>query len=132
MFDLLVADVRGYAIPIQVKAINGPSWQFSADKFLRIKIVDGEQRIMGKVPLPNPELLCIFVLLKGFGKDEFYIFPIRELQDHFARRYKGRRRPKNPLSLHCAIWPKELSQFRDKWDLLKDNLERVTRKVSTA
>jgi hypothetical protein len=31
MFDLLAADPRGYAIPIQVKAINGGSWQFSAD-----------------------------------------------------------------------------------------------------
>jgi hypothetical protein len=25
MFDLLAADIRGYAIPIQVKAIKGPS-----------------------------------------------------------------------------------------------------------
>lgn len=28
MFDVLAADIRGYAIPIQVKSINGPSGSF--------------------------------------------------------------------------------------------------------
>jgi hypothetical protein len=40
LFDLLAADRRGFTIPIQVKTINGPSWQYRADSFLEIEIVD--------------------------------------------------------------------------------------------
>ena len=38
LFDLLAADERGFTIPIQVKAINGISWQYHADDFLKIEI----------------------------------------------------------------------------------------------
>jgi hypothetical protein len=48
MFDLMAADLRGYALPIQVKAINGGSWQFTAETFLMVEIVDGEQKIRGR------------------------------------------------------------------------------------
>ena len=123
MFDLLVADVQGHAVPIQVKAIRGPSWQFNADKFLEIEIVDGEQLIRGRKTLLNADLLCIFVWVKDFGKDEFYIFLFRDLQDYFAENYKGGRRPKNPLALHCAVWPKDLERFRDNWGLVRKILE---------
>jgi hypothetical protein len=122
MFDLLAADLRGRAVPIQVKAINGPSWQFSADTFLTVEIVDNEQMIRGKTLLPNPDLLCIFVLIKEAGKDEFYIFQLRDLQDHFVGSYKGGRRPKNPQSMHCAVWPKDLERFRNNWELVKTSL----------
>ena len=121
MFDLLAADPSGRAILIQVKAINGPSWQFSANKFLRIELVDNEQIVKGALSLSNPELLCIFVLIKGAGKDEFYIFHLRDLQKHFIRSYKGGRRPKNPKSMHCAIWPKDLEPFRDNWSLVESS-----------
>ena len=46
-FDLLVADKKGRAMPIQVKAINGPSWQFNAKSFLDIETVNGVQRVKG-------------------------------------------------------------------------------------
>ncbi len=122
MFDLLAADFRGCAVPIQVKAINGPSWEFSVDTFLIVDIVDNEQMIRGKILLPNPDLLCIFVLIKEAGKDEFYIFQLRDLQDHFSRNYKGGHRPKNPQSMHCAVWPKDLKRFQNNWELVKSNL----------
>jgi hypothetical protein len=47
LFDLLAADLRGYSIPVQVKAINGPSWQFKADTYLEIEIVDDVRRPPG-------------------------------------------------------------------------------------
>ncbi len=121
MYDLLVADVRGYAIPVQVKAINKGSWQFSADKFLRItRADDGFQNKEGRTVLINPDLICIFVVLKGRGADEFYIFPLREIQDHCDNVYKPRGPgSKNPDSLHCAISPSDLSGFKDNWDLVK-------------
>lgn len=40
MFDLLAANATGKAVPIQVKAINGPSWQFRIDSFLTVEFED--------------------------------------------------------------------------------------------
>ena len=120
MFDLLAADIRGYSIPIQVKAINGPSWQFRADTFLEIVIIDGIQVVKRKKKLLNPNLLCIFVLLKEDEKDVFYIFKLKDLQKHFSKTYKGGRRPKNPESMHCAVWPGDLEPFRENWSLMAD------------
>ena len=120
MFDLLAADIRGYSIPIQVKAINGPSWQFRADAFLEIEISDGAQVVKRRRKLLNPNLLCIFVLLREDEKDVFYIFKLKDLQKHFYKTYKGGRRPKNPESMHCAVWPRDLEPFRENWSLVAD------------
>ena len=125
MFDLLAADIRGYAIPIQVKAINGGWWQFSADEFLDIEIVGDRQTIKDTKVLLNPELLCVFVLLKQDRSDEFYIFRLQDLQDLIVNDYQAMLkrndglRSKNPQSLHCAIGPKHLEKFRDNWALVK-------------
>ena len=35
-FDVLASDLSGHSLPIQVKTINGGSWQFDAKKFLEI------------------------------------------------------------------------------------------------
>src|SRR6516165_3525942 len=124
MFDLLAADVRGYSVPVQVKAINsGGSWQFNADTYLKIEFLENKQIIKGNVPLLNPELLCIFVLVKDDGTDEFYIFYLRDLQQKIAMHYgdylklKGGQRPKRPESKHCALSPTDLKAFRDNWKL---------------
>ena len=116
-FDLLVADETGTAIPVQVKAINGPSWQFNATAFLDIQTDDGVQTVRGRKPTSNPNLVCVLVLLRSPGKDEFYTLRFIDLQDHFATAYKGGRRPKNPMSPHCAVWPKDLQKFKN-WDAL--------------
>lgn len=118
LYDVLAADRTGRAVPIQVKAINGPSWQFSATTFLSVEVIDGEQIVRGKTTLPDPDLLCIFVFVRKPGEDEFFIFRLRYLQEHFARWYKSGRRPNNPNSMHCAIWPKDLEQFRNNWELV--------------
>ena len=118
-FDLLVADRRGLTIPVQVKAINGQSWQLQANNFLDIQMADGEQIVRGPRRLANPELLCVYVLLREDERDEFYVFKLRDLQAHFAKSYKGGRRPRNPESMHCAVWPNELEAFRDNWKLLE-------------
>jgi len=124
MYDLLAADKRGYAIPIQVKAIRGGAWQFDAKDYLKIETSnDGEQKISGKIELLNSELLCIFVLLKGSGSDEFYIFSLRDLQNYCEGVYKPRTaQSKNPKSTHCAVWPRNLEKFLNNWELLKSRL----------
>lgn len=119
MFDLLAANASGKAVPVQVKTIRGGSWQFSIDTFLKIVFQGRRQVVRGKKRLPVPNLLCIFVLLIEQGSDEFYIFPLRELQNHFLRSYKGRERPKNYQSMHCAVSPKDLKRFEGKWKLVE-------------
>lgn len=124
MYDILAANSRGQAIPIQVKAINGGAWQFNADKFLDIEVVNGNQVVRGAKRLTNPRLLCIFVELKGRGKDEFYLFPLNVLQKYTRRVYKPRGKgSKNPNSVHCAIWPKDLSRYKENWQLLQATLK---------
>ena len=119
LFDLLAADIRGYAIPIQVKAINGPSWQFRADSFLEIEIIEDVQHIKGKQKLLNPDLVCIFVLLNDDEQDVFYILQLKDIQEQISKTYKGGRRPKNPNSMHCAVWPKALEPFKGNWKLIE-------------
>ena len=119
LFDLLAADERGLAIPIQVKAINGTSWQYDAEDFLEIEIVDDFQHVRGRKQLLNPDLVCIYVLLRDGGLDEFYIFTLRDLQLITFEIYKSRKRPKNPRSTHCAVLPRHLQPFRDDWELIK-------------
>ncbi len=116
-FDLLVANEAGYAIPVQVKAINGPSWQFTATTFLDIEFNGEVQTVVGQRATLNPDLVCVLVLLVGAGKDEFYTLRFKDLQGHIAGIYKGGRRPKNPKSTHCAVWPKELQVFKN-WNAL--------------
>ena len=118
LFDLMATDDRGHAIPIQVKAINGPSWQFRADSFLEIEIVEGVQHIKGKKKLPNPDLVCIFVLLGADENDVFYVLQLKDIQEQLSITYKSRRRPKNPDLVHCAVWPKDLEPFKDNWALV--------------
>jgi hypothetical protein len=122
LFDLIAADVCGRSIPVQVKAINGPSWQFNVEKFLRVEVVDGLQHVRGKVKLTMPNLICIFVLLRKTGNEEFYILRMSDLQEHFARTYVGGRRPRNPNSMHCAIWPRDLQQYKDQWEAVSKAL----------
>jgi len=110
--DLLASDISGHSLPIQVKAINGPSWQFSATSFLDIEYEGNRQVIKGKKVLLNPRLICVFVFIKKDGNDDFYILPLKNLQEHFYKNYKGGVRPKKSKSTHCAVWPKELTKYQ--------------------
>lgn len=124
-FDLLIANENGRAIPVQVKAINGVSWQFKVDTFLNVEIIDDEQFVKGPKELSNPHLICVFVALgKNEEKDEFFVFTKKDLQEFFLKTYKGGRRPKNPQSLHCAIWPKDLAGYKDNWGLIEQAINQ--------
>ena len=118
LFDVLAADDQGFSLPIQVKAINGPSWQYRADTFLEIEIIDDFQHVRGRKPLSTPDLICIYILLHPDEHDEFYIFRLRDLQEYTLGHYKSRKRPRNPTSKHCDVRPHDLEQFRDNWSLI--------------
>ena len=68
--------------------------------------------------LLNPDLLCVFVLLKEdrhvlAGSSGSYFQQLSGM----LRGNNGLRR-KNPQSLHCAVGPKDLEKFRDNWPLV--------------
>ena len=46
-FDLFVANEAGRAVAVQVKAMNGPSWQFGATEFLVLQHVNSATCIQG-------------------------------------------------------------------------------------
>jgi len=118
-FDLLASTQDGRAFPVQVKAINGPSWQFNAASFLNIKIEDDFQTVLGPREDLDRTIICVLVLLKEPGTDVVYTLLLSELQDLFLMHYKGGKRPKNPQSTHCALWPKHLVGFEGWIKLLQ-------------
>lgn len=128
---LRITNDHGRSIPIQVKAINGPSWQFSIDSFLNIKIVDDVQYLKGKRKLPNPNLVCIFVLLSETEDDQYFILQLKDLQEYFFANFKAGKRPNRPLSMHCAVWPKDLIKFKDNWGLVKKSLNPKTLQIQS-
>lgn len=118
-FDLLASTQGGHAFPVQVKAINGPSWQFNAASFLRIDIEGDVQTVRGPRKDLDRTIVCVLVLLKAAGEDTFYTLTLSDLQALLLEHYKGGRRPKNPQSTHCALWPKHLAGFQGWGALLE-------------
>lgn len=123
-FDLLVANEKGFAIPVQVKAINGGAWQFAITTFLNIEISNGMQNILSRKVSPHPSLVCVLVLLRAAGTDEFFTLTFNNLQDHFACTYKARKPPHKVESMHCAVWPKDLQKYKD-WSVLLSALNET-------
>jgi hypothetical protein len=117
-FDILAVNPKDRQLQIQVKAIRGGSWQFDIRSFLDVHLDGDKQIVKGPILLPHKNLLCVFVVVKEADPDEFYIFSWRHLQKYFQKTYTDRKRPKNPSSFHCAIWPKDLFQFKDNWKIL--------------
>lgn len=124
-YDIIASDLSGRSLPIQVKTINGPSWQFSITSFLDIEFDGNKQIVKGKKKILNPNCICVFVLLKKDENDDFYILTIHDLQDHFVKTYKGGIRPKNPKTTHCAIWPKELIKYQNNWKLITKHFNTI-------
>lgn len=130
-YDLLASDLSGHSLPIQVKAINGISWQFNASSFVHIEFDSDRQIIKGKKDLSNISLICVLVLLKEDENDVFYILTKEDLQDLIFKKYDSkaidgvRVRPRNTKSTHCAIWPADLELFKDNWNLLTSQFDLI-------
>lgn len=127
-FDIIAADQSGHLLPIQVKAIRGQAWQFTATHFLDIELAGDTQFVRGKVALPDPRLICVFVLIapNENTRDRYFVFELGDLQEHFFGAYGSeRRRPRNPASYHCALWPKDVAQYEDNWKLIESRFEAL-------
>jgi len=125
-FDIIAANQKGKMILIQVKAINGGSWQFAIDRFVNIKIVGNKQQIENKIEQPIKNLICVLVIIgKDYGEDEFFILKWSKLQeilinnhDVFLKKHNGER-PKSKESMHCGLNKEDILRYKDKWNYIK-------------
>ena len=108
----------GRMVEVQVKAIRSASWQLNAGHFLEVEIKEGAQFVRGKRAIASAERICVFVVIKEQGQDEFYVFRWEDLQDILLEDYKDGPRPKNPETLHHALYPKRIAHFRNNWMVL--------------
>jgi len=80
----ILAFANGISAPIQVKAINGISWQFDVRSFLDVIPTEKGQKVNGLKDL-NRKIICIFVVVgKNLGEDTFYIFNLDGCKTIFA------------------------------------------------
>ena len=117
-FDVLAINPDGRMVEVQVKAIRSASWQLNAGHFLEVEIKEGAQFVRGKRAIASAERICVFVVIKEQGQDEFYVFRWEDLQDILLEDYKDGPRPKNPETLHHALYPKRIAHFRNNWMVL--------------
>jgi hypothetical protein len=117
----ILAFANGISVPIQVKAINGTSWQFDIRSFLDVTLTENGQKVNGLNTCLNRNIVCIFVAVgEKLGEDVFYIFHLGWLQDYCRNHYgEGRQPPKNINSFHCAIWKRDIEQHMEKWEVIE-------------
>ncbi|HME06306.1 MAG TPA: hypothetical protein VKG25_04615 [Bryobacteraceae bacterium] len=122
-YDIIASGQYGGHVAVQVKAINGPTWQFDIRKFLDAHMADDKNhQVLGsRQPEPFPDLMCVLVVLKGTGKDRFFILEWKELQDVLATGYeayiekKKGVRPRSPESFHTALRISSVASFENQW-----------------
>ena len=116
----ILALANGVSAPIQVKAINGDSWQFDIRSFLDVTMMEKSQKVIGPNQGLDRKIICVFVALGStLSEDVFYVFRLGWLQDYFQSTYQERKPPKNIQSFHCAIWKRDMKPHLGKWTLIR-------------
>ena len=125
-FDILAVNPDGRVLEVQVKAIRSASWQLNAGQFLDIHLQDDVQIVGAAKRIKTARRICMFIELREYGTDIFYLLDLSELQAILKEDYKGGARPKNPSSFHHALYAKRLAPFRDNWKALEDSPHQQT------
>ena len=126
-FDV-IASGRGSYVPVEVKTKRTGDWQLNVEDFAEVTLVGDRQVIGTPKPEPMPGLFYVFVDLKSYGNDDFFIIDWAALRDRIVEHHRawlakhGGRRPKNPKSMHTTISVTELADCRGRWDLIKERL----------
>ena len=118
-FDILAINAEGRILEVQVKAIRRSAWQLNASRFLEIEIVNGVQFVRGIKAIKTARRICVFVELREYGSDAFYLCDLADLQRIVHDDYPGGVRTKNPTSFHHALYPRRLAPYRDNWGVLE-------------
>ena len=128
-YDIIASGQSGGHLAVQVKAINGFNWQFDIRKFAEVQLSnDGKQHVGERHPEPFPDLMCVLVLLKGTGRDRFFVLEWKELQDVLVRGYEayllkhGGARPKAAGSFHTALEIRDIEPFENEWRKILDRI----------
>ena len=129
-YDIIASDEKGRHVSVQVKTTRSGSWQFGDMSIFCDITFDGKRQIVGRAKkCPVRGLVCVFVRLKNYGEDRFYVCPWLKLRDILIRghkkylaRYKGIR-PKKWDSLHGAIGENKLKKFENRWDIIEEHLK---------
>ena len=125
-YDIIASGSEGGHVPVQVKTINRGSWQLNFGNFVNVTMKGNSQVLGANKKIPYKGLVFVFVRLQAYGSDQFFILDWKTLQDLLRKNYSaylakhGGRRPKNPETLHVAIKPEDLAQFKDCWDIIID------------
>jgi hypothetical protein len=134
-YDIIASGQRGGHAAVQVKAINGLTWQFDIRKFLDVHMdADGKRQILGAPQEePFPELVCVLVVLKETGRDRFFVLSWKQFQAILESGYKAYlekhdfQRPKAPASFHAALRVSEVVGFEDEWRTILDRVSPSAR-----
>lgn len=130
-YDIIASGQRGGHLAIQVKAINGSTWQLDIRRFLKIQRKGPRQIPKGLEREPYPGLVCVLVALSKSGNDRFFILTWRELRRIVARGYRrylrkyGGVRPKAPGSFHTALSIESVTGFEGRWKLLLRGVRKM-------
>ncbi len=135
IFDVLVADASGHALPIQVKASRSTKWPSNALDWMDIEVdlQTGVQKYLGRKSLSTPTLVYVCVALAPLNStnlDRFFILTMANLQDCCVRHYKtwmeqhGYIRPRRFDSFDLRYEAKDIEEFEDNWDLISQYLRQ--------
>ncbi len=127
-FDVVTTGASGGYVPVQVKTINGSTWQFKIGQFVAVKL-DGKRQVLGKLARePFPGLICVLVVLKAPSNDQFFVLPWKDLQKTLVRMYRAYLRkhqyirPRAHASFHTALSINEIAPFRDQWQIIDQRI----------
>jgi hypothetical protein len=132
-YDIVASGQQGGHVVVQVKAINGGSWQFEDIRlFVEVQLEEtprGPRQVVGRLaPEPYPGLVYVLVLLSQDANDRFFVLTWTELRqvivDHH-RRYLAKHdgvRPKAPESFHSSLSVDDIAAFEGKWESVERSL----------
>jgi hypothetical protein len=120
-YDIIATDSAFRSVPVQVKTINGTSWQFDIRRFVDVRL-DGQKQVIGQpVPVADNIVCVMLALSREYGKDRFYVLSLKALQELLVAGHRsylekhGGVRPARFDSFHCAIKEQQLAAFKDAW-----------------
>lgn len=129
-FDLIATNSETLeSIPVQVKTSNTDTLIHSKiTHWVQVELTDDGKQILGKpITLPHPDMVWVTVTIRenDISTARYFIATAHQIQDTIIEEYKkflaknDGGRPRSPESLHCALFIKDLEQFEDRWEVLK-------------
>src|SRR5580658_8171447 len=77
-YDIIATDSAFRSVPVQVKTTNSTTWQFGdMRRFVNIRL-NGKKQVIGRPVVLSENIVCVMVALsRRYGKDRFYVLPLK-------------------------------------------------------